>query len=144
MKAGKLITGLMVVSLAMLAMGCSAGRLSLNSNPMSRDDSRSTPNAVQAGWNDLASNNLASQEFVASPDGRYMVVAGNENGVMVLDAVTGDVVHEFDTRHRNVMVNYSPCGELVAACDAEGVMRIWKLSTGKLISEQQMSPAKGS
>ena len=131
MKNRKSVLGLMAV-LAMATMGCSPGQLQMNSDPVSRDDSRSTAIMV-ADW-----NAPASQQVDASPDGRYMVVAGNENGVAVVDAVTGDFVREFETSYRNVLVNYSPCGELVAACDTEGVMRIWNVRTGKLVSERQM------
>jgi len=132
MKAERSVTGLMT-GLALLAMGCSSGQFQINSNPVIGDTSRSMPMVVSAGWNDPA-----SQEFDASPDGRYIVVAGDESGVVVLDAATGDVVRQLDTDYRNVMVNYSPCGKLVAARDAKQVIRIWDVSTGRLVFERQM------
>ncbi|MCZ6617372.1 MAG: hypothetical protein O7E57_04510 [Gammaproteobacteria bacterium] len=129
MRAERSVTGLMT-GLALLAMGCSSGQFQMNSNP---DSGRSMPMVAAAGWNDPA-----SQEFDASPDGRYMVVAGDESGVVVLDATTGDVVRQFDTEYRNVMVNYSSCGKLVAARDAKQVIRIWDVSTGRLVFERPM------
>ena len=137
MKTTKLMTGIVAV-FGLLAMGCATSQFDLNSDPMSGDDYQSMAVVVEADW-----DAPASRDSDASGNGRYLVVAGSENGVLILDAMTGDVVREFETEYRNVMVNYSPSGKLVAACDSRGVMRIWNVQSGELVSERQTSPAQG-
>ncbi|GEM_PF-6302998 len=68
-----------------------------------------------------------------SPDGSMILVGGQ--GIRILNAKTGEVMKEFDTSMQTIAVAFSPDNSMASACDRNGKVTIWDISTETILHQ---------
>jgi len=71
-----------------------------------------------------------------SPDGKY-VVFSSKYGIYILDVLTGEVVHHRVVGDHQQNAAFSPDGHYILSGSFEGIVRIWEISSGKLVGKYQ-------
>jgi WD40 repeat protein len=75
---------------------------------------------------------------VFDPTGRYLLMSTNTALIVVLDAITGEKLHELTSFQngsgRNVEASFSPAGEYVLAGSDDGTIHVWETATGEEVT----------
>ena len=84
-------------------------------------------------WRAQFKSDVRSIQF--SPDGRWVVMASNDNTATVWETATGKPVGE-PMRHENAVesAQFSPDGRWVATASQDKTARVWDAATGKPVS----------
>jgi len=73
-----------------------------------------------------------SSGLAYSPDGKFLLIAGDDNLARQYDAATGELVREF-VGHSAAVINvaYSNSGRYLATCSDDKTTRLWDAETGE-------------
>jgi len=78
------------------------------------------------------------QSVMFSPNGRFLLSAGEEGALTLWDVETGEPIHHFMGHDPMQLVNngrFSPDGSMVASVSDDETIRLWDVETGEQIGE---------
>lgn len=86
------------------------------------------------------SNKMIFHSYAFLPDGQSIVIGGNLNSALILDASSGTVIKRFAVKSdRVVSVDVSHDGKTAALCEIDGMFSLWNVETGQRIASRSLA-----